>query len=306
MADTTTTSLGLTKPEVGASSDTWGTKLNTNLDLIDAQHTNASKAIKALTPAADRLAYFTGASTAALATFTSFGRSLVDDADASAARTTLGLGSIATVASPVPVANGGTGATDAATARTNLGLAIGTNVQAYDAELAAIAGLAVTDGNIIVGNGSTWVAESGATARTSLGLTDTATLTYANGTFTPTVVGTSTAGSGVYTGQVGRYTRIGPRVFFDIYLAWTSHSGTGNLQVNGLPLTSESTSNHLMAATVVPGDISLTASNIMVAYVAPSSTSVTIRQIPTGGGTAAVVAMDTVGSLIISGSYEAA
>lgn len=71
----------------------------------------------------------------------------------------------------IAVADGGTGASTASGARTNLGLVIGTNVQAYDAGLADIAGLAVTDGNVIVGNGSNWVAESGATARTSLGLT---------------------------------------------------------------------------------------------------------------------------------------
>ena len=62
------------------------------------------------------------------------------------------------------------GATTVALARTALGLVIGTNVQAWDADLDAIAALAKTDSNIIVGNGSTWVAESGATARTSLGL----------------------------------------------------------------------------------------------------------------------------------------
>lgn len=68
------------------------------------------------------------------------------------------------------VADGGTGASTAAGARTNLGLVIGTDVQAQDADLSAIAALANTDGNFIVGTGSTWTVESGATARTSLGL----------------------------------------------------------------------------------------------------------------------------------------
>ena len=53
---------------------------------------------------------------------------------------------------------------------TELGLVIGTNVQAWDAQLDDIAALALADGNIIVGNGTNWVAENGATARTSLGL----------------------------------------------------------------------------------------------------------------------------------------
>ena len=75
-----------------------------------------------------------------------------------------------TFTSPVPIASGGTNATTASAARTNLGLAIGTDVQAYNAGLQDISGLAKTDGNFIVGNGTNWVAESGATVRTSLGL----------------------------------------------------------------------------------------------------------------------------------------
>ena len=69
------------------------------------------------------------------------------------------------------VSDGGTGSTSASGARTNLGVAIGSDVQAFDQQLSDIAGLTPTDSNFIVGNGSNFILESGATARASLGLT---------------------------------------------------------------------------------------------------------------------------------------
>jgi hypothetical protein len=120
----------------------------TNLGLVigtDVQAYDAElAAIAGLTSAANKVPYFTGSGTAALADFSAAGRALVDDADATAQRTTLGLGTIATQASSsvsitggsvtgitdLAVADGGTGASTAANARTNLGLVIGTDVAA--------------------------------------------------------------------------------------------------------------------------------------------------------------------------------
>lgn len=102
----------------------------------------------------------------------------------STARSSLGLGSISTQNSnsvtitggsvsgitDIAVADGGTGASTASDARTNLGVAIGSDVQAFDAQLADVAGLTPADGAVVIGDGSNFVAESGATLRTSVGV----------------------------------------------------------------------------------------------------------------------------------------
>lgn len=118
--------------------------------------------------------------------------------------------------------------------------------------------------------------------------------------FTPTIAGTTTAGTGTYVAQKGEYTRIGNVVLFKIHLSWSAHSGTGNMQVNGFPFTSDS--NGLTTFNVYTSALTLTGTGYnLQAYMNEASNIITLAQYQSGGG-AAGVAMDTSATLLISGT----
>ena len=100
--------------------------------------------------------------------------------------------------------DGGSTGLNAATARASLDLEPGTDVQAYDAGLAAIAGLSDADGKFIVGSGSGWVAEDGATARASLGVDQAGTDNSTNVTLAGSYDYITAGGTGNQTLTLGQ------------------------------------------------------------------------------------------------------
>jgi len=60
---------------------------------------------------------------------------------------------------------------------------------------------------------------------------------YEEGTWTPTVIGVTTSGTASYAVQVAQYTKIGNTVYATCFVTWSGHTGTGEIQISGLPFT---------------------------------------------------------------------
>jgi len=121
-------------------------------------------------------------------------------------------------------------------------------------------------------------------------------------TFTPTVKGSTTAGTGTYSVQSGKYTRTGNLVSFHIELTWSAHTGTGNTVIAGLPTT-------LTPANFTPRRIVQIVPRIpytgpvVYAYLNGSTTDLTLVQIDTAG-TGSLIALPGTGTLFVGGTYE--
>ena len=158
--------------------------------------------------------------------------------------------------------------------------------------------LSLANGNVVMGTSGKGI-DFSATASGSGTMTSELLNDYEEGTFLPVVEGSSTAGSATYSTQIGRYTKVGRLVTFNLRVIYTGGTGTGNLRVAGLPFTTGFGANYA----IYSENIALTAGYIAVSSSASSVTSIGIDQIPTGGGGALGVPYDAAGDIQISGSY---
>ncbi len=166
--------------------------------------------------------------------------------------------------------------------------------------------LPTTSGTVLTINGSGIASVNGVQfPATQSASADANTLDdYEEGSWTPTIVGSTTAGTASYTVAQGYYTKIGNRVFLQCYIHWSSGTGTGNLLIGNLPFTSSSSSNSQGGFVIsYINNVGLTASNYAFALLQANKTTVDIFQYPVGGGATNPVAYDASGELVISGQY---
>ena len=117
--------------------------------------------------------------------------------------------------------------------------------------------------------------------------------------WTPTVVSITSAGTGTYTTQLGKYTKVGNKVSFVIKVVLTAHTGTGGMRINNLPFTC---ANDGMEVPCTITSLNLTYSGQLACWVVPNTTNLDLRSMSTGGAGGAV-AMDGTCTIYISGTY---
>ncbi len=89
------------------------------------------------------------------------------------------------------------------------------------------------------------------------------------------------------------------------YLSWSGHTGTGFMEISGLPFASNAqVALHPTAAIGYPHNISLTAGNVVTAFGAPGASTISLYQYPTGGGANSAVPMDASGDIMFSITYS--
>ena len=122
---------------------------------------------------------------------------------------------------------------------------------------------------------------------------------YEEGTFTPSVIGASTAGTCTYSNRVGKYQRVGNRLNFTIDISWSSHTGTGNLLISGLPFTiGFSTSASCFYNSLVVGS-----SKDLTLILSSSSSIIQLFASDPTGSSGGYVAVDAGASMYIGGFY---
>jgi len=157
-----------------------------------------------------------------------------------------------------------------------------------------------TGGNLIQGTAGKGI---NFTANTPLaGMTSQLLNWYEEGTFTPVVQGSSTAGTASYSVQTGQYTRIGNRVLFNLRIAYSGGTGTGNLRVGGLPFSSNASMAGAVCS-IYAENIAGSAGYVFVSSITANTSYIGVDQVPTGGGGAIGTAYDAAGDIAIAGQY---
>jgi len=162
--------------------------------------------------------------------------------------------------------------------------------------------------------GTTTRTANGGTLQISNGITFPATQSacsdvntlddYEEGTWTPVVKGTSTAGTASYLLQIGRYTKVGRLVTVDFIIECSSGTGTGDLFLDGLPFTSANTHATQPAVSLgIVHNIALTANHVMTARVPWNTQRIQFLTYPAGGGVSGNVGYDAAGSIGGSAFY---